>query len=1057
MVPESGLAALLNEKNLMDKSDTVQAIETSKPTILIVDDEQPMLTALKGHYPGYNVLTADNGAQAVALYTKHKGSISSIVMDARMPEMDGFAASKKIHQINSLVPIIMLTAQKGNHDISNVVGHHFHAYIPKGDIDTASTGEAKASFLDRLDSALETACAVYTPIMGDTSFQLVAHPKRPVKINLGHLDPSKTEGLDSDIKVYPLLIGGDKVTTDQAWFHPHTDFSLQYRDDAKQIAELNNSDAPLSAKLKAIEENGWGKAIHSYWYLAGKDETKKAAEAAGRAYHELKKVPMEDRIDFLVRLGEKIVEEKDRWEKVSQQDFHDKRTFAYELEYVKAIMNRKNLEFKARQMQDSVTIDGITSKMIYREPIGAVAINTPPNTGFTMGTNVFADLFLAGVTAVYKPSMGAAAATNELFYFFHDELKQSNMPSGVLNTICGNSEEVVRRLMYSNHIIGIGHIGGSGGGRNIQQEYGDCGKKIVLELNGSDIVGFLDDLTEEEFTVGAKRAFEERVYGASGQFCVGPKRFLVPKKYTDLAVKIAEEVISEARPGLMSDPDTTQIPTSSPADLLKQIGDYKAEGAQIIREGYRVNWQGANDPDGEFVMPSIIVIDNPLDSATFMNEELFGPFIQIAPMDDITQIPVILDKSNYNLRASFHTNDPDSIQYLADNSRVGGISFNVAHNHPYAGYVGGGRGFSCETADRGARNFGTDFTKPVIPRIVSSANPNLVVNSPKEKTSGKEERGIVSITQLSTPNDVNMGYQTPNRVDSYVATQEHIIVPKGPFFERMLDTIKKAMHGKSKISFFEPGIGPAFFVLYLMRNGLTDDFKVEYAGADISHGFCDYDARVLSALHKKLGGKIAVDLTSGVNCADEFHPFYKNLREDGKTFDVILASQFEHYCPNDNRSDLALKYRARGKGFSTKSEFRQMCYNLLNPGGLYFTIDDRLGENQEDHARICRAWDSFVIKQSADPGVLSQIEKLNPNLASKLRKNYDPEAGMDHLLKMAAKTREHRRYVCDEEIEKVSTTKSDLINIFGERNMGLMWHPFKDTHPGFYLAYAIKR
>jgi PAS domain S-box-containing protein len=76
--------------------------------ILIVDDEPPICEIakmiLEGH--DYNVLTAANGIEAIALYAQNKHRISAVVMDMMMPEMDGVTAIRTLKKMNSQVQII---------------------------------------------------------------------------------------------------------------------------------------------------------------------------------------------------------------------------------------------------------------------------------------------------------------------------------------------------------------------------------------------------------------------------------------------------------------------------------------------------------------------------------------------------------------------------------------------------------------------------------------------------------------------------------------------------------------------------------------------------------------------------------------------------------------------------------------------------------------------------------------------------------------------------------------------------------------------------------------
>jgi len=77
-------------------------------TILVVDDEASILTitcqTLQAF--GYRVLTAANGAAAVAAYAKQPGEIAVVLTDMMMPIMDGPATIHALLQINPQVKII---------------------------------------------------------------------------------------------------------------------------------------------------------------------------------------------------------------------------------------------------------------------------------------------------------------------------------------------------------------------------------------------------------------------------------------------------------------------------------------------------------------------------------------------------------------------------------------------------------------------------------------------------------------------------------------------------------------------------------------------------------------------------------------------------------------------------------------------------------------------------------------------------------------------------------------------------------------------------------------
>jgi len=85
-------------------------------TILVVDDEASILTITSQTLQafGYRVLTAANGAAAVAVYAKHPDEIAVVLTDMMMPIMDGPATIHALLQFNPNVKIIAASGLNTN-------------------------------------------------------------------------------------------------------------------------------------------------------------------------------------------------------------------------------------------------------------------------------------------------------------------------------------------------------------------------------------------------------------------------------------------------------------------------------------------------------------------------------------------------------------------------------------------------------------------------------------------------------------------------------------------------------------------------------------------------------------------------------------------------------------------------------------------------------------------------------------------------------------------------------------------------------------------------------
>jgi len=114
----------MNDLLKMDKKDI---------KILLVDDEPDILEIVGFNLSneGYNIITAENGAEAVTKARKEKPHL--IILDVMMPEMDGIEACEQIRQIPDLKDVIITFLTARGEDYSQLAGFDVGAddYITK--------------------------------------------------------------------------------------------------------------------------------------------------------------------------------------------------------------------------------------------------------------------------------------------------------------------------------------------------------------------------------------------------------------------------------------------------------------------------------------------------------------------------------------------------------------------------------------------------------------------------------------------------------------------------------------------------------------------------------------------------------------------------------------------------------------------------------------------------------------------------------------------------------------------------------------------------------------
>jgi CheY-like chemotaxis protein len=99
--------------------------------VLIAEDNDTnyhYLEALMKHKK-YEVLRAFNGAESVHICTTTKPLL--VLMDIKMPEMDGIEAMLKIKELWPKIPVIAQTAYCLSGDEERIMAAGFDGYIPK--------------------------------------------------------------------------------------------------------------------------------------------------------------------------------------------------------------------------------------------------------------------------------------------------------------------------------------------------------------------------------------------------------------------------------------------------------------------------------------------------------------------------------------------------------------------------------------------------------------------------------------------------------------------------------------------------------------------------------------------------------------------------------------------------------------------------------------------------------------------------------------------------------------------------------------------------------------
>ncbi|MFH1799398.1 MAG: response regulator [Candidatus Omnitrophota bacterium] len=106
-------------------------IERTGKSLLVVDDEESVRRVLREFFvrKGHKVVEAENGEKALQLVRSEK--ISAVLLDIKMPGMDGLETLKKLLEINPKLGVVMTTAEEDEDKIKQALELGAYSYVLK--------------------------------------------------------------------------------------------------------------------------------------------------------------------------------------------------------------------------------------------------------------------------------------------------------------------------------------------------------------------------------------------------------------------------------------------------------------------------------------------------------------------------------------------------------------------------------------------------------------------------------------------------------------------------------------------------------------------------------------------------------------------------------------------------------------------------------------------------------------------------------------------------------------------------------------------------------------
>jgi CheY-like chemotaxis protein len=101
-------------------------------SIVIADDDAPCREALRDivQPAGYHTLLASSGDEALDI-VRREPRIHLVLLDMHMPRLTGLETSQLLHQLDAMLPTVLVTADATDQLIRRAIQAHVYSVIPK--------------------------------------------------------------------------------------------------------------------------------------------------------------------------------------------------------------------------------------------------------------------------------------------------------------------------------------------------------------------------------------------------------------------------------------------------------------------------------------------------------------------------------------------------------------------------------------------------------------------------------------------------------------------------------------------------------------------------------------------------------------------------------------------------------------------------------------------------------------------------------------------------------------------------------------------------------------
>ena len=397
----------------------------------------------------------------------------------------------------------------------------------------------------------------------------------------------------------------------------------------------------------------------------GKEETKKAIQAANAAWPQWRSISARERSNILKKWFDLIISNKEELAQIMTieqgKPINEARgEIVYGASFIEWFAE------EAKRVYGDTIPDPMTDRriLVLKQPVGVVASITPWNFPNAMITRKCAPALAVGCPVIIKPASQTPYSALALAAL----AEEAGFPKGTLNVLTGKASEIGDELATNPIIRKLSFTGSTEIGKVLMAKCAGTVKKVSMELGGHAPFIVFDDANIDDAVTGAMQS----KFRNTGQTCVCANRVYVQEKVFDEFCRKFIDSVSKMKVGDGLNEENSSGPMIDEHSLSKveeHVEDAVACGAKVAIGGARHSL-GLN-----FYQPTILTDVTP--EAKITSEETFGPVAPVYKFKDESEVIELANNSPYGLASYFYSRDIGRIWRVAEALEYGMVGVNT--------------------------------------------------------------------------------------------------------------------------------------------------------------------------------------------------------------------------------------------------------------------------------------------------------------------------------------------------------------------------------------------